>query len=201
MTRRRWTQTLCGALCVLCLLSACAPAPADSIWPMELSGDQQEVMQLLSLGQQEILLFEYSTDTAYQQFEVWVDVYCDGELIEPRAAELLIGGDLPEQRRGKLAVTIRQTPDFVWSLQEMHGGSGAVADNRSTPCPYYSITAGSCGPVDAPVVISPGQEHVLYTALFTESNTLPVYDNAAYQQQPELLAQYDYAHVIRCRFS
>ncbi|MEY8353102.1 hypothetical protein AALB39_07030 [Lachnospiraceae bacterium 54-53] len=79
----------CMTICVF-LLTGCGSAVSSAVGtiePMKLSKDQEEVVSLFS-AQQEILLFDYDSKQKYTNFDVWVEIYHNGQLVEPEAAML-----------------------------------------------------------------------------------------------------------------
>lgn len=89
------------------------PSNSGVIKPMTLSEEQEEIVNLLS-GQQEILLFDFDSMQQYTYFEVWVEIYQYGELVEPKAATLSLNDD-SKRWSGKLSVSITQNPDYQWN--------------------------------------------------------------------------------------
>jgi hypothetical protein len=58
------------------------PSPSKNvIAPASLSSEQKEIIDLLS-ARQEALLFDFHTDELYRGFELWVEIYHYGKLIE-----------------------------------------------------------------------------------------------------------------------
>jgi hypothetical protein len=171
---------------------------SNEIAPVELTQDQKEIIDLIGV-QQEIMLFDYSTDKTFKNSDVWVEVYKDGELVEPKAAAISLREDTAVTWDGRLAVLISQNPDFQWTLVASQGNSRI--SNKSDLSSNYGTDGRAFGPVNAPSGIEEGREIVLYTSLFTDSCSIASYDGQEYVNRPELLKEYTYVHLIKCRFS
>ena len=172
---------------------------ANTIGPKTLAQEQKDLVGLLSDSQQEILLFSYAADAQYKDIDVWVEIYRDGVLIEPRAGGIHQISDIEQPHTGEMAVIITQTPDFQWKFA-LSEGSGKVS-SMSDPSPHYLSSTRGYGPVTQPVAIEDGKEIVLYVSVFTDENSIHTLDEQAFVNQPELLKQYAYAHIIKCKFS
>ena len=74
-------------LAVLMSLCGCGRTPKkNTVAPKALTKDQQDIVDLLSHNsKQELLFFTYRADAEYKDMDVWVEIYKDGELIEPNA--------------------------------------------------------------------------------------------------------------------
>lgn len=202
--------TLTGIAVLFLSLCGCAGTPAPSpvqkaseIAPKELTQDQREILDLIG-SQQEILLFDYHTKEAYKKFEAWVEIYKDGELLEPHAASLSLRVEEKRPMNGQFAVIVTQTPDFQWTLTtvQQHDSGSTRMSSTSDPNPVYGGTdARAFGPINSPAAIRDSKEIILYTSLFSDAGSIAFYDAEELTKRPELLKNYTYAHIIKCRFS
>lgn len=171
----------------------------NMIAPKELTEDQREIVDLLSIpSRQEILIFSYDADAEYKNMDVWVEIYKDGELIEPHAGGISMMDPL-DHFKGDLAVAITQSPDFQWTFIVSEGGSRVTS--ASEYAPHMDEMGRAFGPILDPVNIEDGEEIILYTSVFSADNTMRVFDEKTLEEEPERLKEYDYAHIIKCRFS
>ncbi len=193
---------LLSTLLVLSLvLASCSFStiiPKNEIAPKELTKDQQKIVSLLN-QKAEILFFDYNTIEKYKNFDVWVEVYKDGKLVSPHAAQFSMRGDGEKTWNGELAIVITHVPDFMWTITSRDGASSTSVE--SEPSPYYGTNARAYGPINEPVEIIADKGIILYTSVFSNKDTMAAYGAQEYEERPELLKEYDYAHIIKCRFS
>jgi len=199
MTRK---HILMAAILVL-LISLCGcgkmVSKKNTIAPKALTEDQQEIVDLLSSNnKQELLFFTYHADAQYQAVDVWVEVYKDGALIDPHAGGISMMSPL-DHFQGDLAVAITQNPDFQWTFIVKDGSSKVTGASESAP--HVDAMGRAFGPILDPVAIEDGKEIILYTSVFTSDNVLNAYDAQMLEEEPERLKEYDYAHIIKCKFS
>jgi len=200
MTRK---HVLVAAILVLLLLFYGCGRPVskqNTIAPKALTEDQQEIVDLLSSNdKQELLFFSYQVDAEYSTMDVWAEVYKDGELVEPHAGGISMME--PQDRfQGDLAIVITQNPDFQWTFVVKQGGSKATSTGQSD-LPIDAMGGRAYGPILEPVYIEDGREIILYTSLFSSDGSLNAYDAQTLEEEPDLLKEYDYAQIIKCRFS
>ncbi|MFA9381872.1 MAG: hypothetical protein ACERKO_12525 [Acetanaerobacterium sp.] len=196
-TTTRILAILCAAVLLLC---SCAPIqPQNAISPKALTKDQQDIVDLLG-ADQEIALFSYHTQEQYLRFDVWLEIYEDGELMNAHAAGLSLMADEPKSWDGDLAMSVVQTPDFQWTFTKMQDGSRTSSTSEPIPAPGENL-GRAYGPITAPATIEDGKDIILYTSLFSSDDVLSVYAEEEYEKRPELLKEYAGAHVVKCRFS
>lgn len=188
-----------GLLCLAMLaLSGCArPKPVNEIWPKELTEDQQEIVELLSSNRQEILLFDYKTEEGFRGVEFWLEVYEDGVLVS-QPAGVSTFRDEAKPIEGQLAVIISKGDDFQWIFTMGEDGAKVTSSGRS---PKVREGIGNTyGPVNEKVSIKDGEEFVLYTSFYSTGGVSIYFDRQRYIDQPELLAEYPYAYIIKGKF-
>ena len=189
------------AVFICCLiLSGCGRAPQakNTIQTKALSADQQEIVDLLTTTNQEILLFSYATDESYKSYDFWVEVYKDGELIEPRASGISGYNDDAKPLSGELAIIISQTPDFQWSF--VLDQDGARISSSGEPSPHHDTMARAYAPITSPQTIEDGKEIILYISAFSDGS-IRVVSPEDYNENSQLLENHPYVHIIKCRFS
>jgi hypothetical protein len=194
------------AISTLMLFTSCNSAkPGDTkntIMPAELTSDQQEIIDLLSIpNKQEPMLFDFNTEETYSGFDVWVEVYENGELID-RPVGVSFHNDTAKTLNGKVAVIIQQNEaNYQWSLSVVE--DGALYSHVGTAELNLDSTNGNAyGPMNDPASIEAGKEIIIYSSTFAETNTPHrAYDEQTLQEQPELLKEYPAAFLIKCMFS
>ena len=195
---------LVSVLAIL-LLTACnngGSATKNTISSATLTAAQQEILDLLSVpNNQELMIFDFNTEESYRGFEVWVEVYQDGELIE-RPAGVSTYSDSAIKRNGRLAVIIIQNDNnYHWTLSVVENGTKSSHIGAT----LIEIEAGfgrAYGPMNGYVNIEDGKEIILYSSTFLQAN-IPhaAFDEQTLMERPELLNQYPYAFLIKCKFS
>ena len=192
-------------LSMLMIMAACHSAkptsPKNAIMPSELSAGQQDIIDLLSIpNNQELLLFDFNTEESYSSFEVWVEVYQDGDIIN-RFAGLGQQSDTDEKHNGRLAVIISQNENvYQWTLSIIQNG-GRASSIGTTEIIGGSALARAYGPMNDSANIEDGKEIIIYSSLFSGANILPAYDCQSLQERPELLKEFPYVYLIKCKFS
>ena len=193
---------IAAVLILILLFSGCGKPVSrqNIIAPIELTEDQQEIVDLLSSNtKQELLFFTYQVDAEYRAMDVWAEVYKDGELVEAHAGGISML-DPQDRFQGDLAIVITQNPDFQWTFVVKEGGSKATSTGQSD-LHIDAMGGRAYGPILDPVAIEDGKEIILYTSVFSSDNVLRTYDAQTLEEEPERLQQYDYAHIIKCRLS
>jgi len=187
-------------MAMVLFLAGCSSPSHNQIGPMELSDDQQELMDIITIPGHEILLFDFETSDTFENVEIWLDVYSYGELIESGQGIHQVGHQEPLD--GRLAVIISSTREdyyqtFHWTFT-MSGGAGA----RFESPPIESAGLGRAfGAIREPVDIQDGQEIILYVSKFSRGGIRMFDDFQAFAEQPELHEEYPYVHIIKARFS
>ena len=191
---------------MLSFVASCSSSAADpqmnTISVATLTEDQQEILDLFSIPTgQELIIFDFITDELFSQVEVWVEVYEYGVLVD-RPAGLVTVTDTGETRDGRLAVTINKNENvFQWTLSTVENGSRS-SHIGTTEITGYSGLGRAFGPMDSPANIESGKEIIIYSSTFqTASTPHHAFDTQTLQDQPELLAEFPYAHIIIIRFS
>jgi hypothetical protein len=190
------------ALCMMAGLTACngGGASKSEIASAKLTADQQGIVDLLANDKQEIYLFDYQTKEAYKKMEVWVEVYKDGALID-RPAGIDMDSDKAYPHKGRLAIAINQNPGFQWTITIDENDAQSVY--RPTDIPDIAIDSTlsrAYGPMAGGAIIESGKEIILYSSVFTSGNTTRTIDTLTLEHSPDILREYEYVHLIKCKF-
>ncbi len=196
-----------AALICLFTFTACSansapsggPAPMNNmVTPKALTQDQQDIVDLLTNNDREILLFDFKTQDVYKSVEFWAETYEYG-VLKDRPSGANTFSDEAQPLDGQLAVVVsNDDTGLQWSFTLSHGGTRTT--HSSAPAMIDNALARGFGPVSGPVEIEDGKEIVLYSALYSYGS-ISTHDEQAYVSQPELLAEYPLAHLIKCRFA
>ena len=175
------------------------PAPLENeIAFASLTAEQQAVVDLLSAPNLEMLIFDFNANEAYRGIELWVETYKDGELVD-RPAEVNIFSDNEKSWAGQFAIVINRNPYYQWTLSIVE--NGARYSHASTKeITVEPAAARASGTIDTPVRIEDGKEIIIYQSLFS-MGSIRAYDCQTLQERPELLDDYLYSHLIKCKFT
>jgi len=202
---KKLTSILLASIFILVMV-ACSSASSsmqkNEIAPATLSEEQQEIIDLLSVpNNQELMLFDFATDEPYRGLEVWVEVYQNGELIE-RPAGINTFNNIAEKRNGRIAIVISQNDNtYEWTISVVENGGRAYHVGTSE-MPADFTGGRAYGPMDDSAAIENGKEIIIYSSTFMEANVPhQVYDEQTLMEQPEILSQFAYAQLIKCKFS
>ena len=192
----------CLMTLVLVFSFGCSKQPdtlQNSISLMPLSQDQMEIVGLLSTYNQDLFLFEYKTDEVYNSAEFWVEVYKDGKLVET-PAKISYYSNEGYKFDGKLALTITNNTNYQWMITARENGATYSHIGESSLIKEGSIGSAS-SPIDAAVEIEDGKEIVLYSTMFFDGQITTYSEQQMYVEDPELLKNYSYAHIVKCKFN
>lgn len=189
-------------ICIIAgFLVGCTKEPVTSkneIAPKVLTKEQKDIVNLLSSDKQEILLFDYKTEEAYKRVELWVEVYENGVLID-RPAGVHSLSDKAKPHDGQLAILITQNSGFQWTFTTNENGSRMSHTSEATNTGYDTI-GRAYSPINKPITIESGKEIVLYTSIFSNGDIYSYGDQQIYIEQQELINEYPYVHIIKCKF-
>lgn len=189
--------TIMAIVLVGCSASA---AQQSHIRPAGLTGDQRDLIDFITAHNSEILLFEFVALESFEAIEFWLETYEYGISVERVQGIHQVNAEAHE---GQLAVIIHNENglrDFQWTF--IVGQDGTRGSNRvKTSTIDHDGFARGFGAITEPVYIQDGQEIILYMSKFSSSGLRTFSDMQVFVEQPELLAQYPYVHIIKARFS
>ena len=192
------------AVFIFSILTSCnSTKPAslkNEISPAELTTEQQDIIDLLSIpDNSELMIFNYNTEDTYRRFEVWVEVYQDGEIIS-QPAGIGLNSDTAEKHSGRLAISISKNDlSYQWTLSLVENGGKSSHIGR-TEAPDDAALARAYGSINESVIIEEGKEIILYSSVFSGNDILPFYDGITLQERPELLKDFPVVYLIKCKF-
>lgn len=201
--RKRLFSCLMIIMVVLGLGCSCSSdfgTPKNAISPMSLSPEQAEVVSLLNTHNQNIFIFEYKTKDEYNSAEFWVEVYEDGVLVDTPIGVSYYNDD-EHQLDGKLAIVItNNNNNYQWMLSARENGVTYSQISESSLVSDDILASGSAS-IGSAVEIEDGKDIVLYTSMFSNGEIRTYSEQQRYAEEPELLKEYSYAHIIKCKFN
>jgi len=190
---------------MLSVLASCDSAgqtvQVNTVRAAALTAEQQEVLNLFSMPNHELLAFEFKTDDSFSRVEVWVEIYERGELVD-RPAGLISSVDSGGARSGHIAIIVNQNDNaYQWTLSLVENGA-RYSHSGTAGAPVGPGLGRAFGPMNDPVDIEDGKEIIIYSSTFqTAGNPHNAYDAQTLQERPELLLEYPYAHLIKVIFT
>ena len=192
---------------VLCLILGCLTACAKEeksqnvIEAKNLTQEQEDIISLLTNKDQEILSFDFQTDESFRKMEFWVEIYENGELVNQpeQPAGITLNSEELGQQNGELAVMINHNDGISFSFITRIGGAKYTHNGDIVNFDSNGLGRGY-GPITAPIILESGKEIVLYTSIYSDGNMASYSDQQIYIEQPELLNDYPYAFLIKCKF-
>ncbi|MDF2611045.1 MAG: hypothetical protein K0R92_2519 [Lachnospiraceae bacterium] len=164
-----------------------------------LTQEQKQVVELISTDKFQIIMFDFTTEEIYKTRDFWIETYKRGELIDSRAAGITTMNDNGEALSGEIAVTINQTPEYQWTFIYTEK-NGTKASNISEFNSNYVSGVNAYYIINHPIEIEDGEEIVLYASLFNKDGKIHDIDNLQNLVDKNYLEEYEYAHIIKCRF-
>ena len=163
------------------------------------SEEQKQIVDLISTNEQKVLIFDFRTEDTYKNVDFWVETYNNGKLVDSRAAGTNVTYDDAKLLTGELAVTINQMPDYKWTLIYAED-KGYKGNNTSELNTNYNMVASAYCSMIQPVEIEDGKEIVLYACIFKQESKFETFDIQNFLDTNNL-KEYEYAHIIKCKFS
>jgi hypothetical protein len=202
-------KTLCAllAVCVFSVLTGCAEgaaAPQNEISLAQPTGEQQEIIDIVNSAGIEMYLFDFSTKDAFEQAEFWVETYEKGVLSEI-SANLGVGPIAAGSHGGRLSIIINKDANFQLQLTVFDNGSSSSYRQSSDGDTRISIDPDlfrAFGPMNGTAAIEDGRDIMLYSSVFGGGNSAGItVGTQALLEQPGILEEYEYAQLLKCRFS
>ena len=190
---------------IFVILSGCTSGVNNEIRPADLTAGQQDIVNLLTTGDQEVFIFDYQAEGAFAM-EFWIEIYAYGELIESiEGLKLSRHDNRINPLNGRLAVAISNEDDgsFRWEFAVIDGDFRAT---NIVDFAFHTENAGARthGPTQEAVSIEDGRGIILHTTKFRSGHTVFTDGSRVSQDyigQPELLAGYSYVILVKARFS
>jgi len=186
-------------LCIAVITLTACSARSNAVFPnsiahTQLNSAQQELLNRISLVNQEILLFDFRVDSSFSGIEVWLEVYEYGVATE-RFDALSIAFGEPSAFEGELSILVNRTnADYtVWGISL--GIGGALAQKTELTQVKQDAFLHGLMRISAPIQIRDGEEIVLLKNYYATEPGL-AYPYAGL----DLLEHSTYTYIIKARF-
>ncbi|MCL2446111.1 MAG: hypothetical protein FWD06_05040 [Oscillospiraceae bacterium] len=195
-----------AAIIMAMFLAGCS-SPQNHIRPANLTSEQRDLLDFITTHNSEILLFDFATSKPFETIEFWLETYEYGVLVD--SIHSVHVTSFQEFNRGtlegQLAVLINSNRengnlDFQYTFIVELDGTRAHHTVQSSTAGDDALW-GISSAVSEPVYIQNGSEIILYLSKFSGDGLRTIGDLQDFAQQPELLAEYPYVHMIKARFS
>lgn len=188
------------------LIPSDVAAAKNQIMPMILTEEQRDIVDLIRKDAQQILFFAYETDEKYNHLEVWGEIYQDGKLVETSEEKLNMDintrSDIEESYKGNIMIAMDKFSDPQWEWEVNINENGNKMHMRESFYAYpMSPGVGVSSSIVSPVNIENDEEIILHTIVFKRDGGISNLGNSQqFIEHPELLNNYNYAFLIKCKF-
>lgn len=163
--------------------------------PIELTDHEQELVTLMG---SDIRFFTFSTSEDYRSIKGWIEVYKAGELV---ASEDLFSSFTSDGAQTDFTGNIAVIPDTEgfggWTVTATMGGVRSTHHfSDSNDHDFATMTV----PLQEKFTVTPDQDICLLTYLCGKESMAPN-DGNYLSENPEVIAEYEYVYMIKCRFS
>jgi len=169
-------------------------AGVNRIAALNVTEDQKDILDMAGINT-DIDIFEYRIDDSFRTLAITRELYKDGEWYSGNTMT-----SQTEPGEGLLSIAM---DNQTGSLSISHKQGGATTSSHAMLEEEVLSSGLSSGKTwlqqDTPV--RDGEEIILMVTVYDDADGMSIFDTAYYQQYPEKLAEYDYVHLIKCRFS
>lgn len=167
----------------------------NKIAGLELTEEQKDVLDMAGVNTH-IDIFAYQVDNSFQTLYVIRELYKDGQWF---SGNTMASQATPGQ--GLLSIALDSKTGSL-SLSHKHGGtlvsSQAMLEEEVLS---GSLSSGKTW-LQEETPIQDEEEIILMVTVYDgAADGMSIFNTDYYQQYPERLADYDYVHIIKCRFS
>jgi hypothetical protein len=167
-----------------------------------LTPEQEDLLRLISFGNQNIYIFDFLADSTFLNVDFWVDIYEYGVVTEtPSGLGLMELTEIPME--GQLALIINRdaaSREHQFTLISQIGGSVATSQGERFVIETGDF-ASAFGAMQGVVDIQPDRDIILHMTKFFHGGVSTGGDWQLYAENPELLAIYPRVHAVKARFS
>lgn len=168
----------------------------NKVYPRELTESEEELLSLIGFNDT-IDIYDFETDGTYKSISIWLAVYEDGELLENRG-KMLSNFD---NEKGSIAVKVSKNESYHWRISVKSEGQISSMAFESVDDflkdKSYSIASSHLDITE----IKNEKPIVLKLFLFDSDGSTSIYGFQEYQENPELLKEYDYVYLLKAKFS
>lgn|GEM_PF-2038276 len=168
----------------------------NKIYPRELTTSEKDLLSLIGFNHT-IEIYDFETDGTYKSISIWLEVYKDGELLENRG-KMLSSFD---SEKGSIAVKVNKNDIYDWRISvKSEGQISSVAFESADEFlkdRSYSIASSHMESTE----IENEKPIILKLFLFDSDGSTSIYGFQQYEENPELLKEYDYVYLLKGEFS
>jgi len=171
---------------------------------MNLSAQQQQIVDLISTNEQQVVFFEFNTSQPFTEIYLRLEVYEYGQLTDTGLGFAMVNIDSPLS--GNIAAVItedRYNGHFHWQVTLREGdpsGWGSTSSSATIPVPEGMMGRGF-GPMHEAVHIDGNTEAVLFASRFTSDGKLSTSGSLQDYLDPANFAGYPIVHVLIATFT
>lgn len=168
----------------------------NMIYPRELTASEKELLSLVGFNQT-IEIFDFETKKSFKSISIWLEVYEDGKLLENRSKM----SSSYDSEKGSIAIKVIKDGTFDWRVSIKTNGnvSSMAFESKDDFLKDKSYSVASSHLEDKK--IENEEAIVLKTFLFDSSGSTSIYGLQYYEEHPEALREYDYAYLLKAKFS
>ena len=176
------------------------PDPNNYIRPKRLTDEQEQIINLISTDEMQIILYDFETIDAFNTMDFWVETYKSGKLIDSRVAAINATYDSGKKIKGEFAVIINRISDYQWTLIYKEDNASGAYNTGNSNKDYNNALTVAYNSINTPIEVKDGKEIVLCVCAVEPSNKI---ENSDLQRFTDIdnLTGYDYLYILKCRFS
>lgn len=168
----------------------------NEIYPRELTTSEKDLLSLIGFDDT-IEIYDFETDGSFKSISIWLEVYKDGELLENRG-KMLSSFDT---EKGSIAIKVNKNESYDWRVSvKSEGQISSMAFESADEFlkdKSYSIASSHM----ETTVIENEKPMILKMFLFDSDGSTSIYGFQHYEENPELLKDYDYVYLLKGEFS
>lgn len=182
---------------IICITSSCNnQVSLNQIFNTNLTEEEKDIINLIGV-KSDIEIYSYEVDDTFNNISIWLEIYKDGELIsDENKMTSQINSNI-----GKLAVIVDKTSNFEWKISHQDDNSlSSYVFNTENEFETNGLFAVGSGTLTDKVQIFNDNDIVLKTFLFEDGNSLSAYNNQYFTEHPEVIKEFDYVYLLKCKF-
>jgi hypothetical protein len=168
----------------------------NRIYLRELTASEEDLLSLIGFNDT-IEIFDYETDGSFKSISIWLEVSKDGELLENRG-KMFSSFD---SETGSIAVKVTKDESYDWRVSVKSQGQISSMAFESVDDflkdESYSIASSHLEKTE----IENEKPIILKIFLFDSDSSTSIYGLQEYEENPELLKEYDYVYLLKGEFS
>ena len=168
----------------------------NKMYSRVLTESEEELLSLIGFNDT-VEIYDFETDGSFKSISIWLEVYEDGELLENRG-KMLSSFD---SKKGSIAVKVNKDESYDWRISVKSEGQISSVAFESTDeflkDKSYSIASSHMDRTE----IENEKSIILKLFLFDSDGSTSIDGFQEYQENQELLKEYDYVYLLKAKFS